>query len=210
MSGKRLVLATTNKGKIGELADLLKDSDLEVVGLDRFPELGEIEENGQTFEENALIKARTVAARTGCVALADDSGLCVDVLAGAPGIHSARYGADWDYLPGENRDQRNIRKLLHALRDIPEGRRNCRFVTAMAAVHPDGRELTCRGEWEGKLLKEPCGENGFGYDPIFLDPELERTAAQLSREEKNGRSHRGKALKAMLQKLPSLLDMENA
>lgn len=205
MEKKILLLATTNRGKIAELAGLLKDSPYEVWGLDRFPELAEIEENGKTFAENALIKARAVAAHTGLPCMADDSGLSVDILDGQPGIFSARYGQDWESLPGESRDQRNIRKLLHVLRDVPEGERGCAFVTAMAAVHPDGRELVSRGEWRGQLLKEPCGENGFGYDPIFFDPELGKTAAQLSREEKNARSHRGKALRVMLQKLPGLL-----
>lgn len=205
MEKKILVLATTNKGKIAELAELLKDDPYEVWGLDRFPEMAEIEENGSTFAENALIKARAVAAHSGQICIADDSGLCVDALNGEPGVYSARYGSDWAALPGESRDQRNIRKLLHVLKDVPEDERSCRFVTAIAAVNPDGRELLSRGEWEGSLLKTPCGENGFGYDPVFFDPELGKTAAQLNREEKNSRSHRGKALRAMLQKLPEIL-----
>ncbi len=205
MKKTRLVLATTNRGKIAELATLLKDSPFEVVGLEEFPDLGEIEEDGTTFAENALIKARKVASHTGCISMGDDSGLSVDILNGAPGIYSARYGQDWEALPAETRDQRNIRKLLHVLRDVPEDKRNCRFVTAMACVHPDGRELLSEGEWRGHLLKTPVGENGFGYDPIFFDPELQKTAAQLSREEKNSRSHRGKALRSMLQKLPAFL-----
>lgn len=205
MEKKILVLATTNKGKIAELSELLKDYPYEVWGLDRFPELADIEENGATFTENALIKARTVAAHTGFPSMADDSGLCVDALNGEPGVFSARYGSDWEALPGESRDQRNIRKLLHVLGDVPEGERGCRFVTAMAAVNPDGRERVSSGEWTGQLLKTPRGENGFGYDPVFFDSELQKTAAQLSREEKNSRSHRGKALRAILQKLPEIM-----
>lgn len=205
MEKKTLVLATTNKDKISELSELLKDGPYEVWGLDRFPELTDIEENGATFAENALIKARALAAHCALPCIADDSGLCVDYLDGAPGIFSARFGDDWEKLEGENRDQRNIRKLLHIMRDVPEGERGCRFVTAMAAVFPDGRELVSEGEWRGRLLAEPCGANGFGYDPVFYDLELQKTAAQLSREEKNSRSHRGMALRAMLQKLPKFL-----
>lgn len=205
MDKQILVLATTNKGKIAELAEILKEDPYEIWGLDRFPELGDIEENGSTFAENALIKAKAVASHTGLPSIADDSGLCVDALNGEPGVFSARYGGDWEALPGESRDQRNIRKLLHVLADVPEERRSCRFVTAMAAVNPDGRELMSQGEWRGKLLKTPCGENGFGYDPVFFDLELQKTAAQLNREEKNSRSHRGKALRALLKKLPEIL-----
>lgn len=205
MEKKTLVLASTNKDKITELAELLKDGPFEVRGMDSFPGLADIEENGASFAENALIKARALAEHSGLTCIADDSGLCVDFLDGAPGIFSARYGEDWEKLPEENRDQRNMRKLLHAMRDVPEEKRGCRFVTAMAAVAPGGREIVCEGEWRGRLLEQPRGENGFGYDPLFFDPELQKSAAQLSGEEKNSRSHRGKALRAMLQKLPGLL-----
>ena len=194
----RVVLATRNAGKIAELAGPLGAFGVSLVGLDAFPAIGEIEENGDTFEENALIKARAVASATGLVSVADDSGLMVEALGGAPGVHSARYADDWALLPGEDRDRRNIRKLLDALREVPEARRGCRFVTVMAAVRPDGRELTVRGEWEGRLLTSPRGENGFGYDPVFFDPAIGRTAAELSREEKTARSHRGKAARALL------------
>lgn len=194
----RVVLATRNAGKIAELAGPLSAFGVTVVGLDAFPGIGEIEENGATFEENALIKARAVTRATGLTAIADDSGLMVDALGGAPGVYSARYSDDLEMLPGENRDRRNIRKLLAALADVPEGRRGCRFVTAMAAVRPDGRELTVRGEWPGTLLASPRGENGFGYDPVFFDAETGRTAAELTREEKTARSHRGRAAAALL------------
>lgn len=194
----RVVLATRNAGKIAELAGPLSAFGVELVGLDAFPEIGEIVEDGATFEENALIKARAVAGATGLTAIADDSGLMVDALGGAPGVHSARYADDWDFLAGENRDQRNIRKLLHAMRAVPEGARGCRFVTVMAAVRPDGPELTVRGEWPGILLATPRGSNGFGYDPIFFDAETGRAAAELTREEKTARSHRGRAAAALL------------
>lgn len=196
----RVVLATRNAGKIAELAGPLSAFGVELVGLDAFPEIGDIEENGATFEENALIKARAVAKATGLTAIADDSGLMVKALGGAPGVHSARYSDDLEMLPGENRDQRNIRKLLAAMADVPEGERGCRFVTAMAAVRPDGRELTVRGEWPGTLLASPRGSNGFGYDPVFYDAEAGRTAAELSREEKTARSHRGRAAAALLER----------
>jgi len=181
----RVVLATHNAGKIRELADPMADFGIEVVGLSLFPEIGEIEETGTTFEENALIKARAVCAATGLVAVADDSGLEVDALDKGPGVYSARYSNDWE-------------SLLFELRDVPQARRSCRFVSCMVAVHPDGRELVVRGTWEGRILEEPLGENGFGYDPLFWDESIRKSAAQLTRDEKNARSHRGNALRALL------------
>ena len=194
----RVVLATHNAGKIRELAEPMADFGIEVVGLSLFPEIGEIEETGTTFEENALIKARAVCAATGLAAVADDSGLEVDALDKGPGVYSARYSNDWESLPGESVDQRNMRKLLFELRDVPQARRSCRFVSCMVAVHPDGRELVVRGTWEGRILEEPLGENGFGYDPLFWDESIRKSAAQLTRDEKNARSHRGNALRALL------------
>ena len=141
----RVVLATSNAGKVRELADPLTQFGVEVVGLSSYPEIGEIEENGTTFEENALIKARAVAAITGLVSVADDSGLEVDALDNAPGVYSARYADDWESQPDESRDARNIRKLLHALADVPAEKRGCRFVSCMAAVRPDGKEMVVRG-----------------------------------------------------------------
>lgn len=204
---EQVVLATSNAGKVRELAEPLAALGVAVLGLDGFPGLGEIVEDGDSFEANALIKARAVAAHTGLVSIADDSGLEVDALHGAPGIHSARYADDWEFLAGESRDARNIRKLLHVLRDVPEAERGCRFVCCMAVVFPPaagGREWTVRGAWEGRLLTTPRGENGFGYDPVFLDPGLGRSAAELSREEKMARSHRGRALRALLDSWPEL------
>lgn len=194
----RIVLATHNAGKVRELADPLTEFGVEVLGLSAFPEIGEIEETGTTFEENALIKARAVAALTGLVSVADDSGLEVDALAKAPGVYSARYSNDWESLPGESRDARNIRKLLHEMANVPAGQRGCRFVSCMAAVKPEGGELVVRGTWEGELLATPRGDNGFGYDPVFFDKRIDKTAAQLTRDEKNARSHRGNALRALL------------
>ena len=194
----RIVLATQNAGKIRELAEPLTQSGVEVLGLSSYPEIGEIEETGTTFEENALIKARAVAAHTGLVSVADDSGLEVDALDGAPGVYSARYSDDWESLPDESRDARNIRKLLHAMTAVPAEKRTCRFVCCMAAVKPNGDEMVVRGTWDGTLLESCRGDNGFGYDPIFFDASAGKSAAQLTRDEKNARSHRGNALRALL------------
>lgn len=198
----RIVLASSNMGKLAELRSLLKGQNIEILGLHDLPHIDEIEEIGSTFAENALIKARVVAKASDLVAIADDSGLIVDALDGAPGVFSARYGDDWEMLPGENRDGRNMRKLLHFMRKIPPEQRSCRFETAIAAVTPGGNELVVSGQWRGLLLSAPLGENGFGYDPIFWDPALEKSAAQLSRAEKNAVSHRGKALRALLTQWP--------
>ena len=194
----RIVLATHNAGKVRELADPLTEFGVEVLGLSSFPEIGEIEETGTTFEENALIKARAVAALTGLVSVADDSGLEVDALSKAPGVYSARYSDDWQSQPGESRDARNIRKLLHEMANVPADKRGCHFVSCMAAVRPDGKELVVRGTWEGQLLESRRGDNGFGYDPVFFDKLIGKTAAELTRDEKNSRSHRGNALRALL------------
>lgn len=202
MAITRLVLATRNHGKIEELSRLLQSRGIEVVGLDAFPDMGEIAETGASFAENALIKAKAVAEFTGLPALADDSGLAVDALQGAPGIFSARYGDDWEALPDETRDQRNIRKLLNQMRKLPQGQRACHFETAIAVATPGGTTLTATGQWHGRLLLAPLGKNGFGYDPVFWDSEAGRSAAQMKREEKNQISHRAKALASLLAQWP--------
>ena len=202
MKISQIVLASTNMGKVAELAELLAGRGILVRPLSEFPGLPEIEETGSTFAENALIKARAVARASGLVAIADDSGLVVDALAGAPGVYSARYANDWPKIAGESRDQRNMRKLLHAMRDFAPEQRRCHFETAMAAVHPAGCALEVTGQWHGRLLNEPLGQNGFGYDPIFWDEKLGKSAAQLDRSEKNAVSHRGKALRQLLKKWP--------
>ena len=192
------VLASNNLKKRREMGQILQAMGIRVLTMEEAGIHSEPEEDGSTFEENALIKARAVAGITGLISVADDSGLMVEALGGRPGVYSARYSDDWQSLPGESRDQRNIRKLLHELAAVSEGRRACCFVSCMAAVKPDGGEMVVRGTWEGRLLAAPRGENGFGYDPIFFDPLINKTAAQLSREEKNARSHRGNALRALL------------
>ena len=175
---------------------------VEVLGLDRFPGIGEIPENGSTFAENALVKAGTGADYTGLISVADDSGLEVDALGGRPGIYSARYSDDWFSNPGETKDQRNIRKLLYELKDVPYERRQARFVCCMAAVKPGHYEpedtLVVQGTWEGRILNEAIGENGFGYDPVFCDIIMGVTAAQMSAEDKMARSHRGNALRSLV------------
>jgi XTP/dITP diphosphohydrolase len=203
MSAPKIVLATRNAGKIRELADGLRAFGLEVLGLDAFPEMEDVEETGASFEENALLKASAVARYTGCIAVADDSGVEADALGGAPGIHSARYGDMRPLPPGAedpalSRDDRNNFVLLHELAAVPDEKRTGRFVCAMSACKPDGACITLRGVWEGHILRAPRGANGFGYDPLFFDPEVGRTAAELSREEKNARSHRGSALRKLL------------
>ena len=207
MSAPQIVLATRNAGKIRELADGLRAFGLEVLGLDAFDGMEDVAEDGASFEENSLIKARAVAKYTGCVAVADDSGLEVDALGGAPGIYSARY-SDMRPLPPEaedpalSRDERNNLVLLHELAAVPDAQRAGRFVCAMSACKPDGTSITLRAAWEGHIARAPRGTRGFGYDPLFFDPEAGRTAAELGTEEKNARSHRGKALRQLLSLWP--------
>ncbi|WP_077071585.1 RdgB/HAM1 family non-canonical purine NTP pyrophosphatase [Mailhella massiliensis] len=203
-ASRTLILATHNQGKVKELREPLARFGFEVKSLpEDFPD---IEETGTTFEENALIKARAVADMLHLPAVADDSGLEVDALGKAPGVYSARYGQDWPLLEGESKDERNNRKLLAALEGVPEEQRTARFRCCMAMVHPSSgkgapADLVASGAWEGRIAGVPSGTNGFGYDPLFFDPELGCTAAELDREAKMARSHRGKALKALLEEL---------
>jgi XTP/dITP diphosphohydrolase len=196
-----VVLATRNKGKIAEFNILLKDFGLKVIGLDEFPEIGEIPEPGETFLENSIIKAQTVANATGLVAVADDSGLEVDYLDGAPGVYSARYSGEGPDGDGATPEKNNA-KLLQALEGVPEQDRKARFVCVMVAATPDNIRIQSRGEWEGRIAFELSGREGFGYDPLFFDPELGCVAAEMSREKKNSRSHRGKALRALMEQWP--------
>ncbi|WP_291329359.1 XTP/dITP diphosphatase [Desulfovibrio sp. UCD-KL4C] len=189
---KTVVLATSNKGKIAEFKELLKDFELIVKGLDDYPEIGEIPEPGETFLENAIIKAQTVANITGLIAVADDSGLEVDALDGRPGVYSARYSGD-GATPAKN----NI-KLLEELKGVDEAKRTARFVCVMVAATPDNIRIQSRGEWNGRIAFELSGVEGFGYDPLFFDPELGCVSAEMTRETKNSRSHRGKALRSLM------------
>ena len=193
---RTLILATRNQGKVRELRDPLARFGFDVQSLpEDFPE---IEENGTTFEENALIKARAVAEALGVAAAADDSGLEVDALGGAPGVYSARYSEDWPAVEGESKDERNNRKILAELEGVPAEKRTARFRCCMALVIPGGEEIVVSGAWEGSIGFKRAGANGFGYDPLFIDPELELTGAELTREAKMVRSHRGKALARLL------------
>jgi len=209
MPDARIILATTNKGKVRELAEPLSAFGLTVVGLDAFPDLPDVEETGGTFAENALLKARAAAEATGLTAVADDSGLSVEALQGQPGVYSARFWQPGDPLPGLDparvealsHDARNIRKLLDRMRPTPDAQRGAYFCCAMCAVHP-GLErsiLETEGRWHGSITREPRGTEGFGYDPVFYDTEMQCTAAEMPRETKMQRSHRAKALTALLE-----------
>lgn len=187
----KIVFATTNEGKVKEIKEILKDFPIEVVSMKEMGITADIEENGTTFEENSLIKARALAKLTGLPALADDSGLEVDYLNGEPGIYSARYlGRDTDY------DYKN-NYIIDKLSGAKGKDRSARFVCVISLVLPDGREFVERGVVEGLIGYEQKGENGFGYDPIFYLPEYGKTSAELPPEKKNKISHRGKALTAM-------------
>lgn len=192
---KKIVFATGNAGKMREIRMILDAPGVEILSMKEAGITTDIEENGTTYEENALIKARAVAAHTDAVVLADDSGLEIDYLNREPGVFSARYlGEDTSYRV------KNA-KLIERLQGVPDEKRTARFVCAIAAVLPDGRELTVRAAIEGRIGYEEKGEGGFGYDPIFYVPELGKTTAELTGEEKNLVSHRGKALQMMKEEL---------
>ncbi|MFF0560228.1 RdgB/HAM1 family non-canonical purine NTP pyrophosphatase [Streptomyces sp. NPDC004266] len=194
MTRQRLILATRNASKITELHAILADAglDLELVGADAYPDVPDVKETGVTFAENALLKAHALARATGLPAVADDSGLCVDVLNGAPGIFSAR----WAGTHGD--DKANLDLLLAQLSDIAEEHRGAHFACAAALALPDGTERVVEGRMEGVLRHAPVGTNGFGYDPILQPEGYEVTCAQLSPAEKNAISHRGKAFRALV------------
>ena len=182
-----LVLASGNKGKIAEFQRLLEELDIQVHSMKEYPEIGEIVEDGSTFAENALIKARTVCKAAGKPALADDSGLMVDALDGAPGIYSARFAGE------QHNDDDNNAKLLQLMEPVANDNRTAQFFCAIAIVLPDGREYIVEGTCPGIILRELKGQGGFGYDPLFYVPELDKTFAELTMEEKNRISHRGHA-----------------
>jgi XTP/dITP diphosphohydrolase len=192
---RRIVLATRNGHKVRELqtilADLIADLDLEIVGLGEFPDLADVVETGVTFAQNATLKAVTAAEATGLPALADDSGLAVNVLGGAPGVFSAR----WAGTHGQ--DRANLEVLLGQLNDVPDDQRSAAFVCVAALALPNGTVVLRQGRMPGTLAREPRGDNGFGYDPILVVDGDSRTAAELSFEEKNAISHRGKAFRSL-------------
>lgn len=194
----RIIFATGNADKVREIQMIMEDSGMEVISMKEAGISIDIEENGSTYEENALIKARAVAKYTDAIVMADDSGLEVDYLNKEPGIHSARYlGEDTSYrIKNQN--------LIDRLSGVADEERTARFVCAIAAVLPDGRELTTRATIEGRIDYEERGSHGFGYDPIFYVPEFHKTTAELTEEEKNQVSHRGKALRLMKEELKML------
>ncbi|EKO3409816.1 XTP/dITP diphosphatase [Vibrio fluvialis] len=191
---KKIVLATGNQGKVREMADLLADFGFDVVAQSEF-NVSEVAETGTTFIENAIIKARHAAKETGLPAIADDSGLEVDYLGGAPGVYSARYAGE------DASDQQNLEKLLDAMKDVPEAQRSARFhcVLVLMRHENDPTPLVCHGKWEGRILTQAHGSNGFGYDPIFFVPEENCASAQLEPVRKKQLSHRGQALKKLFQ-----------
>jgi XTP/dITP diphosphohydrolase len=184
-----VVLATRNEGKLKELARILGTATL--AGLDEFPGAPEVAETGATFEENALLKARAIAAFTGLPSVADDSGLCVDALNGMPGIFSAR----WSGTHGD--DKANLELLLAQIGDVPDERRGANFTCAAALVHPDGTSHVVLGQVTGQLIRAPQGSGGFGYDPIFVPDGYDITTAEMTAGEKDAISHRGKAFRAL-------------
>ena len=194
-AGKPTILvATTNPGKVRELRAML-DADVQWKGLADFPELGEVEEDGATFAENARKKATEYARATGLWTLADDSGLVVDALDGAPGVKSARFCGE--IPPGTDRkivDQRNIAKLLELLQGVPPEKRTARFMCFLCLASPERVLAETQGKVEGRIIDEPVGTNGFGYDPVFFVPSLGKTVSQLPDDEKNAISHRGHAI----------------
>lgn len=191
----RIIFATSNEGKMKEIRMILSDMDVEVLSLREAGIDADVEENGKTFEENAMIKATQVAKLTGEIVLADDSGLEIDYLNKEPGIYSARYmGEDTSY-------KIKNASLISRLEGVPDKDRTARFVCAMAAAMPDGETFTTRGVMEGRIGYEEAGENGFGYDPIFYLPACECSCAELNPEQKNALSHRGKALRSMKEEL---------
>lgn len=195
---RKFIVATRNKGKLKEIAEILKDFPYSVISMEDAGIYEDIEENGATFEENALIKAKEVFRLTNEIVMADDSGLEVDYLNGAPGIYSSRFAGE-----GATDEDKN-NKLLSLLKDVPFEKRTARFVCSIAVMLPDGRHFTVRGTCEGYIGYKPEGRNGFGYDPLFFMPEYNMTTAQMKPEDKHKVSHRGKALGLMVEKLKEL------
>lgn len=199
----KLLLATRNKGKIEEFRRILEDiaeGQIELVGLDQFPSLHDVDETGSTFEENALLKAREMCEASGLPAIADDSGLCVDYLNGDPGIFSARWAGN------HGDDKANTAKVLTALADVPDEKRSAHFICVAALALPDGRTHVEEAKFEGQILREPIGDQGFGYDPIFRPEGYAISSAQMSAEAKDLISHRGKSLRAIAPHVINLLN----
>ena len=204
---RRIVLATGNPGKLREMRQVLAHLPVRLAELDVLEGIDSPAETGETFADNAREKALYYARATGLWCLADDSGLVVDALDGKPGVHSARYAAD-RFCPDADRDQRdaaNTAKLLEAMRDVPDEKRSARFVCHLALAEPGKILLEAQGKFEGVISREPAGENGFGYDPVFLVPPLGKTVAQMPAELKNKLSHRGQAVRKFAELLAGML-----
>ena len=199
----QIVLATHNRGKMKEMSSILAHLPVKLLTLDDFPQIGEIPETGETLKENAFIKAETVHQKTGLPALADDTGLEVDALDGAPGVHSSRY--DGETATFED----NCRKMMQEMDGIPAEERTARFHTVIAFVSNSGNEWT-EGMVEGRILEKKQGDGGFGYDPLFYYPPLKKTFAELNSEQKNNISHRGKALRNFCQILEKRILTNNS
>ena len=198
----KLVLATRNSGKVIEFRRILEElapGAVELISIDQFPDLIDVEETGATFEENSLLKARYTSQATGLPAIADDSGLCVDALDGGPGILSAR----WAGKHGD--DQANLQKVLDQLKGVPDDKRGAHFLCVTSLVLPDGRERVAEGRFEGSILRAAIGTNGFGYDPIFQPEGLAISSAQMSAKDKDLVSHRGKSLRSIAPHVIQLL-----
>ncbi len=198
----KLLLATRNKGKIEEfrrILDVVAPGEIELVGLDQFPDLHDVIEDGATFQENALKKAREMSLATGIPAIADDSGLCVDALGGDPGIFSARWAGE------HGDDAANTEKLLDQMSGIADVDRSAHFTCVAALYLPDGRSHAEEAHFDGWILRAPIGQDGFGYDPIFRPEGLELSSAQMSADEKDAISHRGKSLRAIAPHVITLL-----
>jgi XTP/dITP diphosphohydrolase len=194
-----VVLATRNQGKVAELRRILGAYDVELVGLEAYPELGDVAETGEAFAANALLNAHAVSDATGRVAVADDSGLAVEALNQMPGILSAR----WSGRHGD--DAANLDLVLAQIADLPDERRRAAFICAAAATNPAGEEVVVEARVDGRLVRSPRGSNGFGYDPIFVPDGETRTTAEMSAEDKDAISHRGTAFRALAPKLAQLL-----
>ena len=201
---RKFIVATKNKGKIKEIKEILSEFQFEVLSMEEVGIDKNIEEHGSTFEENAMIKAKEVYKATGEMVMADDSGLEVDYLDGAPGVYSSRFAGEG----ATDRDRND--KLLKLMLGVPFEKRTARFVCAIAVILPDGRHFTVKGTCEGYIDFEPRGSNGFGYERLFYIPEYAMTIAPMPAEEKNSISHRGKALRLMVQQLKKHLDMPQA
>jgi len=194
-----ILIATNNFGKVKEIKNILNIPEVKILTMKDFPNLPKVEEDGKTYQENALKKARKISEYTGKICLADDSGLEIDYLKGEPGIYSSRWG---------NSDKERVNKVLKLLENVPKNKRNAKFVCVAVLVFPNGKIYMVKEECKGSITFKPKGEHGFGYDPIFLVPEYEKTFAELGDKIKNRISHRGKAMRRMMDRINKIVVSE--